>query len=118
MATQSSNTTLQLLTVSPRDNYLDMKGNKLPTYQQVLLCFLAHLKRARKEDNSRQQKYVYKKEYIGKDQVVFQYGKANIHTSNTFICSRILKLYREYCKVRKLTSKRRNKTGSSSYKIQ
>ena len=112
---RSSNTNIRILSVSPGLEHLQISGCKLPTYEQVLLCFLAHLKHMRESNVSRQNKLIWKAAEIVKDNVIYHYKKANIdHFTDINLCRAIVKLYQEYCDRKKRTSKRKSTTKKSS----
>ena len=50
MTTRSTDSLLE----SPGQEHLSIKGTRLPTHNQVLLCHLSHIEKFRSEDNTRQ----------------------------------------------------------------
>ena len=50
MSTRSSDTRLDILPETPGSQHQSITGTRLPTYNQVLLCYLAHLEKLRRED--------------------------------------------------------------------
>ena len=57
---------------------LKINGSRLPTFKQVLLCYLAHLNATRINDESRQQKLKSKLYKLVLNEVEIHYKKANI----------------------------------------
>ena len=53
MATRNCDIRLSILTETPGFQHLEMNGNRLPTYNQVLLCYLSHMEKQRLEDISK-----------------------------------------------------------------
>ena len=56
MATRTADIHLKLLAETSGIEHLQFHGTKLPTYSQVILCFLAHLEKLRREDDTKQRK--------------------------------------------------------------
>ena len=109
-----SNTNVQLLSVEPGPAHLEISGCKLPTYEQVLLCFLAHL-RSTRENVSWQNKVIWRTAEAVKEKVLDHYRKANIkHVSEINFCQAIIKFYREYCDRKKRTRKPKQATKKLS----
>ena len=50
MATISSDTRLSILLETPGPQHLSISGTRLPTHNQVLLCYLSHIEKFRRED--------------------------------------------------------------------
>ena len=81
-----------------------IKGTKLPTAEQVLMCFLANIKKLREEDTTKQKILTNAACHLVIKSVGVQYIKAKIETKAYSSMKRdILKLYESYNKVKKLT---------------
>ena len=108
MSTRSKNPKLNLLLESPGVEHLEIQGRKLPTYNQVLLCYLAHCEKLRREDKSKQQR-------IGNAalepviyQITLHYAKAGISLiSEKDMKYKISRIHENYVELRKLSNKSR-----------
>ena len=80
MATRSSDSRLQILNETPGEQHLHIPGSRLPTYNQVLLCYIAHRDKLRLEESSKMQpvKKLAIKSTI--NEISLHYNKANIRT--------------------------------------
>ena len=78
MATRSTDSRLSILLESPGPEHLSIKGTRLPTHNQVLLCYLSHIEKFRSEDNTRQNNCSVPSARATFEQVKIHYLKANI----------------------------------------
>ena len=56
MATRSTDVRLTIPPETPGIEHLQIHGTKLPTYLQVILCYMALLEKLRREDETKQKK--------------------------------------------------------------
>ena len=80
MATRASDTRLSVLHDTPGTEHLQICGVRLPTYNQVLLCYLAHMDKHRREDKSKMMKLSRLSSNCVVAKVVEHYQKAHIIT--------------------------------------
>ena len=73
MTTRSTDSLLE----SPGQEHLSIKGTRLPTHNQVLLCHLSHIENFQSEDNTRQNYYSVPSARATFEQVKIHYIKAN-----------------------------------------
>ena len=78
MATRNSDTRLDILLESPGSEHLRISGTRLPTYNQVLLCYLAYCEKFRNEDSTKHAKIYAPSLNAVMEQVSLHYCKANI----------------------------------------
>ena len=78
MATRLKNAKLEILLETPGDQHFEINGCKLPTYNQVLLCFMSHFEKLRAEDVSKNLKLKRKAAYKVAEQVQVHYQNAGI----------------------------------------
>ena len=108
MATRSSDSRLQILKETPGKQHLHIPGSRLPTYNQVLLCYIAHREKLRLEDSSKMQpvKKLAIKPTI--NEISLHYNKANIMmVHERTMTQKILALHEDYWKLMKLNPERR-----------
>ena len=106
MSTRSKNPKLNLLLESPGVEHLEIQGRKLPSYNQVLLRYLAHCEKLRREDESKRRR-------IGNpaldeviNQITLHYDNAGISLiSKKDMKYQILKIHKNYVELRKLSNK-------------
>ena len=105
MTTRSNNTKLDLLLASPGEEHLAISGRKLPTYKQVLLCFLAHREKCRREDETKRRRIANSAADAVIDQVRQHYGNAGISLLPIKkLKYQILALNKQYVDMRKIES--------------
>ena len=78
MATRNSDTRLDILLESPGSEHLRISGTRLPTYNQVLLCYLAYCEKFRNEDSTKNAKIYAPSLNAVMEQVSLHYCKDNI----------------------------------------
>ena len=76
--TRSWNTKLNLLQETPGSQHLSIEGRKLPTYRQIMLCFIAHRDKLRQEDGSKRLRINTLASNIVIDQIEHHYNNANM----------------------------------------
>ena len=93
---RSSNKFKNILSQSPSDEHLQIKGSKLPTHEQVLLCFLANLKKLKDEKSKvTRVKWEAAKKVVA--QVLIHYNKAGIKTKDEKNMAKIIEqLYADF----------------------
>lgn len=108
MSTRSANSPLNLIREAPGTEHLVIAGRKLPTFKQVLLCFLAHRDKARREDESKKRRITRKALDAVIDQISTHYKNAGIDIAPHLILhNRITALYNEFVNLRKIVRKNR-----------
>ena len=108
MATRSSNSKLKLILESPGEDHLVITGRKLPTYKQVLLCFLAHSEKCRREDSSKNKRIGHTAASAVIEQITFHYNNAGIFAiPKKNLYNQILSLHQKYISLRKVNPSRR-----------
>ena len=80
MATRCKDSKLDILPESPGEHHLKITGSKLPTYNQVLLCYLAKVNELRLADSSKNTKLSYSAGTYVASEVLKHYEKAHIPT--------------------------------------
>ena len=106
MATRSADKRLSVLLETPGEEHRNISGCKLPTFKQVLLCFLAHLDVVR--DSLRIAQAARRSAAkIVQEKVIYHYRNAGIdYISNKRMCDKIVELHTEYTNIRKLPAAR------------
>ena len=108
MSTRSCEKRLSILTETPGFQHLEIHGNRLPTYNQVLLCHMSHLKKSRLEDTTRNVKLSRISANCVVREVLKHYQKAHVITIQKHkIAEKVEALYAEYNNLMKLNPKRR-----------
>ena len=106
MAIRSADKRLSLLQQTPEQEHRDISGCKLPTFKQILLCFLAHLDTV-KDTLRIAQAAKRSAARIVREKVIFHYRNAGIdYISKMRKCDKILELHTEYINIRKLPAAR------------
>ena len=83
-----------ILSMSVGIEHLKISGCKLPTYEQVLLCFLAHLKNAKENSLQSRPKLLAAKAAVA--EALIHYKKARIAVkSQRNLCKDVEKLFEE-----------------------
>ena len=115
MATRQADTRLDILLETPGPQHLCISGTRLPTYNQVLLCFLAHCE---KFQSSTAKVYAPSLNAVI-EQVSLHYCKANIKILDKASCwTKIKKLHEEYLTLQKLPlGKRANHSKVKAFKV-
>ena len=104
MSTRSSNKVLAVLSESPGPQHLKITGAKLPTYEQVLLCILAHKNHV---EPPHRRKGITAATNAAAKEIILQYTKANIKTvSEARLCYKLKSLFRDYNNVQALPKNR------------
>lgn len=99
---RSSGNHLQVLGTSPEDGHMEITGIKLPTYEQVLLCYMATMGKKRAEDATKNAKLVPIVCNLVFEKVRIHYEKANIPIKPINKCGQdIMKLNEEFRQVNK-----------------
>ena len=102
MATRNSDTHLDILLETPGSQHLSISGTRLPTHNQVLLCYLAHCENFRSEDSTKNAKVYAPSLNAVVEQVSLHYCKANIKLLQKSCCwVKITKLHEEYITLKK-----------------
>ena len=102
MVTRSANKRLSVLLETPAQEHCNISGCKLPTYKQVLLCFLAHIDIV-KDSLRIAQAAKRSAAKIVCEKVIYHYRNAGIdYISDKRMCNKIQELYAEYTNIRKL----------------
>ena len=105
MTTRSTDSLLE----SPGQEHLSIKGTRLPTHKQVLLCHPSHIEKFWSEDNTRQNNCSVPSARATFEQVKIHYIKANIEMLSEQQCiSKITHLHIEYLKLMKKSSSKRS----------
>ena len=109
MGTRSCDKRQSILTETPGFQHLEIHGNRLPTYQQVLLCYLSHIEKSRLENTAQRN---VKLSRISANCVVIEvlkhYEKAHIIAIQTHkMAEHIESLHTEFGKLMKLNPERR-----------
>ena len=110
MATRGKDSRLDILETSPGEEHLNIKGSKLPTYNQVLLCYLSKLNQLRQEDSCKNSKLSWDAGQHVASEVLKHYEKAHIPIiQNRSVISKIIKFHdNDYSKCVKIPRDRRN----------
>ena len=105
MATRAKDPKLDILLESPGEEHLNITGSKLPSYNQVLLCYLAKLNQLRNEDSSKNTKLTWTAGKFVTSKVLIHYEKAHIPTikENTLTRKIISFHEKEYLKCVKIS---------------
>ena len=97
MSTRGADTRLLVLPKSPGPEYLTIRGRRLPTYEQVLLCLLSHLETRRKEDASKNVPLLQECCKLVSAEVKIHYIRSNVPTvSDDFMHKKIASLHSEF----------------------
>ena len=108
MATRKCDTRLSILTETPGLQHLEIHGNRLPTYNQVLLCYLSHMEKKRLEDTTKHVKLTQASAICVVKEVLKHYQRAHIMTIHeTKMAEKVEALHKEYASLRKLNPVRR-----------
>ena len=86
MSTRNSDKRLLVLPETPGEEHCEITGAKLPTFKQVLFCFMVYFDKAKSEQppNPRPKRFASK---IVQEKVVYHYQKAGIeHISCMKMC--------------------------------
>ena len=113
---RSNDKHLLILKSSPGPEHLNITGSRLPTYLQVLLCFLSQMSFLRSQDASNQVKQKTTVAKIVVEKVLVHYKRANIETKHVSkMVQDVQKLHNSYLTVRK--SNRQNSIQSFQSKL-
>ena len=116
MNSRSLNKHILILGTSPGAKNKDIHGAKLPTFKQVLLCYLANMENLRNQDTSRIQKLRHKVVDIVVKNIIPHYHTAGIQMkANKTMKDDVIKLHNEYMTIKK--SMRQNKILQFQEKI-
>ena len=111
---RSSDRYRDVLGVSANEEHLKITGSRLPSYKQVLLCFLSNYEKIKvntNKSNSSRPKWEAAKS-VAKE-VLIHYNKSNIKSQNEKkIAEKIENLYNEL----QTLSKRKNKNKTENFK--
>ena len=106
---RSKDNCLQILHQSPGPEHLEIAGSRLPTFEQVLLCYIVTMRKKRAEDSSNKNKLSINVSKIVAAQVIAHYEKGGIeHRNLKVMTEKILQLHGEYYNLTKLTNKNKN----------
>ena len=104
MSTRSKDKHLEILHQSPDLSILEIPGCKLPTYKQILICFLSH----QSHDSTNQQKSLWSTAASVASKALIHYRKGNIpHLTLRRMTSKILEFIKKYKSINKYNKKRR-----------
>ena len=113
MATRSNDKSFLILCESPGPEYLTLKGLKLPTNQQIILCFLANLHALRQDDTKRQEPLRVLAATKVTEQILLVYSKADIPVlSERRIRAKIFELHDEYLSLKKSAGRKIKRTSA------
>ncbi len=113
---RSADNRLKVLNQSPSSQHMEISGFRLPTYEQVLLCYMAFMKIKRAEEPSGKVTRVVSKLVV--EEVVDHYKKANIATKNEKKCAEAIeKLNKEYININKKKNPQRIEEFRQKLKI-
>ena len=102
MTERIANKQLKLLDESPGYSYLTIKGCRLPTHKQALLCFLSHLKKLREEDKTKQKAVRRLASKAAIKELFLHYKKAGMPTiTEKRACENLEKLHLNFQKLKK-----------------
>ena len=108
MATRSCDKRLSVLTETPGFHHLEIHGNKLPTYQQVLLCHLSHMDKMQLENSTKNVTLSRNSANCVVTEVLRHYQKAHIIVIQTHkMAEKVEAWHTEYSKLMKLNPERR-----------
>lgn len=110
MATRCKDSKLDILPESPGEHHLKITGSKLPTYNQVLLCYLAKVNELRLADSSKNTKLSYSAGTYVASEVLKHYEKAHIPTViEKQVIKKIIQFHdNDYSKCMRIPRDRRN----------
>ena len=102
LLTRESNTCLKICGESFGCQHLKILGTRLPTYKQVLFCYLANRCLVREQDESKRENVEFQACNNVIKEVILHYEKAGIqHKDKKCLKRDILKYYKMYDKARK-----------------
>ena len=78
MSTRSADSKLCILLETPGHESVKICGSQLPTYKQVLFCFLINLEKLRNEDKTKNQKAMRYSANLVVAEVLGHYKKASV----------------------------------------
>lgn len=108
MATRGSDPRHHVLPTLPSPENLSINGSRLPTYLQVLLCFLANVEDQRRNDTTKNQKLTRICANNAVGEVLKHYNKARIiHISEHKMAEKVEDLHNAYKGLMKLNPERR-----------
>ena len=100
-----------VLSTSPCEEHLEIEGSKLPTYEQIILCYLAHLKKIKETNTKETNRVRWEVAKTVVEKVLIHYRKSGIVTKATNkIAQEIEKIYLEYLNVINRDKDRKNIT--------
>ena len=106
--TRSNDLRLIFIGEAPRVHHLQINGCKLPTYSQVLLCYLANIDKLKMEDPTKQKKLGRLAANLTVKQVIPHYHKSKIFTiAENKMADKILALVKDFENLKKLNPERR-----------
>ena len=110
MNCRSDNKHLKIIGKSPGEEHKKIGGAKLPTFEQVLLCYLSNIKELRNMDKTKNKKLVNNALQIVATEVSSHYKKAGIKTKTLITIKKdIAKLNQEYVNISKKKDEQRIK---------
>ena len=114
-ATRQADSRLDILLETPGTQHLCISGTRLPTYNQVLLCYLAHLE---KLQSSTAKVYAPSLNAVI-EQVSLHYSKANIKILDKASCwTKIKNLHKDYTTLKKIPlGKRGDHSKVKAFKV-
>ena len=89
---RSCDNRLNVLSVSPGEQHLEITGSKLPTYEQVLLCYMATMRKFRAEDGTKNTKLTAIVSNAVFEKVRLLYLKANIPMKVPINCAKDIRM--------------------------
>ena len=108
MATRNCDKRLLILSETPGFQHLEINGNKLPTYKQVLFCYMSCIEKKRLEDTTKKVKIKRESaKYVVKE-VLKHYERACVPTIlEKTMADKVEGLWEEYHRLMKLNPERR-----------
>lgn len=109
MASKSLDTHLDILLEIPGHHYLIISSIKLPTYNQVILCYLVNTEKHGRKVKTKSMKVTLLDPKTVVNEVLIYYQKANtITVSENYMRVRVIALNKQYRTLMKLTPSRRS----------
>ena len=97
MSTRNSDSSLTILSETPGPANMNISGSRLPSFKQVLFCFMASLEKLKNEDKLKNEKLMRSCANLVSKEVLNHYQKALIpilHENK--IAEKIIKLHSDY----------------------
>ena len=102
ISTRNSDKRSLIFDEAPGVDHLEITGCRLPTYKQVLLCYISNLEKARAEDTSKKCKLKHLVAKVVVEKVLVHYKKAGIKTKQEqTMLANIRSLHDEFLRLQK-----------------